>query len=36
MSSMTPRKRVEKALSHQEPDRIPIDLGGPQTIPLLQ
>jgi len=25
---MTSRERVEKALSHQEPDRIPIDLGG--------
>ena len=24
---MTPRERVVQALSHQEPDRIPIDLG---------
>lgn len=28
---MTPRERVKKALSHKEPDRIPIDLGGPQS-----
>ena len=25
---MTPRERVLLALNHQEPDRIPIDLGG--------
>lgn len=25
---MTPRERVIRALNHQEPDRIPIDLGG--------
>lgn len=25
---MTPRERVTRALNHQEPDRIPIDLGG--------
>jgi uroporphyrinogen decarboxylase len=25
---MTPRERVLKALNHQEPDRVPIDLGG--------
>lgn len=25
---MLPRERVELALNHQEPDRIPIDLGG--------
>ena len=29
--TMTPRERVNKALNHQEPDRIPIDLGGFQT-----
>ncbi|OGV70111.1 MAG: hypothetical protein A2283_14240 [Lentisphaerae bacterium RIFOXYA12_FULL_48_11] len=28
---MTSRERVLKALNHQEPDRIPIDLGGFQT-----
>jgi len=28
---MTPRERVLAALSHQEPDRVPIDLGGNQT-----
>jgi len=25
---MTPRERVMKALNHQEPDRVPIDIGG--------
>ena len=25
---MNPRQRVQTALNHQEPDRIPIDLGG--------
>ncbi len=29
--TMTSRERVLKALNHQEPDRIPIDLGGFQT-----
>jgi len=29
--TMTPRERVIKALNHQIPDRIPIDLGGFQT-----
>ncbi len=28
---MTSRQRVEMAISHQDPDRIPIDLGGFQT-----
>jgi uroporphyrinogen decarboxylase len=28
---MTSRERVLKALNHQVPDRIPIDLGGFQT-----
>ena len=28
---MTPRQRVLTALNHQEPDRVPIDLGGNQT-----
>ncbi len=27
----TPRERVLKALGHEEPDRVPIDLGGNQT-----
>ena len=26
--SMTPRERVSKAVNHQVPDRVPIDLGG--------
>ena len=28
MSKMTSRERVIKALNHEEPDRVPIDLGG--------
>ena len=28
---MTPRERVLKALNHEIPDRVPIDLGGNQT-----
>ncbi len=28
MAALTPRERVLRALNHQEPDRIPIDLGG--------
>jgi uroporphyrinogen decarboxylase len=29
--TMAPRERLLKALDHEEPDRIPIDLGGNQT-----
>lgn len=29
--TMTPRQRVLKALNHETPDRVPIDLGGNQT-----
>ena len=29
--TMTSRQRVTTALNHQQPDRIPIDLGGNQT-----
>ena len=29
--TMIPRQRVLAALDHQEPDRVPIDLGGNQT-----
>jgi uroporphyrinogen decarboxylase len=29
--TMTPRERLTKALNHEIPDRIPIDLGGNQT-----
>ena len=25
---MTPRERVRAVLNHQEPDRVPLDLGG--------
>ena len=28
---VTPRERVLKALNHEQPDRVPIDLGGNQT-----
>lgn len=28
MNEMTPRERVLAAINHQEPDRVPIDLGG--------
>ena len=28
MTGMTPRQRVQAALNHQEPDRVPIVLGG--------
>lgn len=28
---MTPRERVRKALNHQEPDRVPLDLGSTST-----
>ncbi|MEI6515709.1 MAG: uroporphyrinogen decarboxylase family protein [bacterium] len=31
IETMTSRERVLKALNHQQPDRIPIDLGGFQT-----
>jgi uroporphyrinogen decarboxylase len=31
LETMTPRERVLKAINHQVPDRIPIDLGGNQT-----
>ena len=27
MDNLTPRERVERAIRHQEPDRVPIDLG---------
>lgn len=31
MAEMTPRERVQTTLSHREPDKIPIDLGGVVT-----
>ncbi len=31
MSAMTPRERFVAALSHEEPDRVPLDLGGINT-----
>jgi hypothetical protein len=29
--TLTPRERILKAINHQQPDRVPIDLGGFQT-----
>ena len=29
--TMTSRERLLKALNHEQPDRVPIDLGGNQT-----
>lgn len=31
LETMTPRQRLIAALNHQQPDRVPIDLGGNQT-----
>jgi uroporphyrinogen decarboxylase len=31
MKEMTPRERVLASLSHEEPDRVPLDLGGLAT-----
>ena len=31
MKKMTPRERVLTALKHEEPDRVPLDLGGLST-----
>jgi uroporphyrinogen decarboxylase len=34
MTEMTPRERIETALNHQEPDRVPLDIGGGQSSSL--
>lgn len=34
MAEMTPRQRVEAALRHTEPDRVPLDIGGGQSTSL--
>lgn len=34
MHEMTPRERVDAALNHQEPDRVPLDIGGGQSTSL--
>jgi len=34
-AEMTPRERVQAALSHQEPDRVPLDVGGGNSTSLL-
>jgi uroporphyrinogen decarboxylase len=31
METLSSRERVEKALEHEEPDRVPMDLGGFQS-----
>jgi uroporphyrinogen decarboxylase len=35
MAEMTPRQRVLAAVSHQEPDRVPFDIGGGNSTTLL-
>ena len=35
MAQMTPRERVDAALSHEEPDRVPLDIGGGNSTTLL-
>ena len=35
MAAMTPRQRVQAAINHQEPDRVPLDIGGGNSTTLL-
>lgn len=35
MAKMTPRERVQAALRHEEPDRVPLDIGGGNSTTLL-
>jgi uroporphyrinogen decarboxylase len=35
MAKMTPRERVMTALNHEEPDRVPIDIGGGSSTSIL-
>jgi uroporphyrinogen decarboxylase len=35
MAEMTPRERVWTALNHQEPDRVPLDIGGGSSTSIL-
>ena len=35
MASMSHRERVMRALNHQEPDRVPLDLGGTRSSSLV-
>jgi uroporphyrinogen decarboxylase len=35
MAEMTPRERVVTALNHQEPDRVPLDIGGGTSTTLI-
>lgn len=35
MAGMTSRERVMAALRHEEPDRVPLDIGGGNSTSLL-
>jgi len=35
MAKMTPRERVQAALRHEEPDRVPLGIGGGNSTTLL-
>ena len=35
MATMSHRERVLRALNHQEPDRVPLDLGGSRSSSLV-
>ncbi len=35
MAEMTPRERVWAAVNHQEPDRVPLDIGGGTSTSIL-
>ena len=36
MAEMTPRERVWAALNHQEPDRVPLDIGGGASTTIIE
>jgi uroporphyrinogen decarboxylase len=36
MADMTPRERVWAALNHQEPDRVPLDIGGGASTTIIE
>ena len=36
MAEMTPRERVWAALNHQEPDRVPLDIGGGASTTVIE
>ena len=35
MTEMTPRERILAALNHEEPDRVPLDIGGGSSTSIL-